>query len=335
MSPNPAVGACIVKDGRIVGEGYHQYFGGPHAEVNALKGLSVKDLKKATLYVTLEPCNHFGKTPPCTELIIEKGLKNVVVGVLDKNPLVSGTGIKRLIDSGVKVVTGVLEEELNQFYKPFFKHVTKNLPFVTLKVAQSLDGKNGVKGSKYLVTQKTLNYVHRLRYQSDAVMVGVNTVNIDNPRLDIRFYRKKPLKKVVLDYYGNINDEADIFKTGEEVIIYTCSEVAENLKRYKHVEVLKVGGKDGFVELNDVIVDLGRRGVVNLLVEGGSTLSFEMLKQRLVDRLILLVSPYIIGGTENIAFASEGFKSLSSAVSLEGYKLKRSDKDLIITKDLS
>lgn len=335
VSPNPCVGACVVNDGKIIGKGYHQFFGGPHAEVNALKNLSKNDLKNATLYVTLEPCSHFGKTPPCTELIIEKGIKNVVVGIMDKNPLVLGGGIKRLKEHGVNVITGVLEDKLAQFYKPFFKYITEKLPFVILKVAQSFDGKNGIKDAKYLVSQKTLGYVHRLRYSSDAIMVGVNTVNIDNPRLDIRFYKKKPLTKVVLDYYGKINARAELFKTEGRTLVYTSKRSIDRLKKLKNAEVVQVSGNDGYVNLQEVLADLAKRGVVTLLVEGGGTLSFEILKQKLVDRLVLLNSPYIIGGSNNIAFKGKGFTTLVSAVNLDGYMMKRSGNDLMIIKDFS
>ncbi len=333
VSPNPCVGACVVKDNKIISEGYHHFFGGEHAEVDALKKLSCDDLKGATLYVTLEPCNHHGKTPQCTEFILRSGIKEVVVGVLDKNPIVAGKGIKRLKSNGIQVTTGILEKELNDFYKPFFKFVTEKKPFVTLKVAQTLDGKNGVKKDRYLISQKLLKYVHRLRYLSDAVMVGVNTINTDNPLLNIRYYRKKPLTKVVLDYYGRIREDAAIFNSGEKVIIYTVSGGFKSLRKAGNVEIVKTSGKDGLIDINEVLKDLGKRGIANLLVEGGGNLSFNIIRERLADRLILLVAPYIRGGNDNIAFSGAGFESLQDCVKIDNYKLKRLDDELLLTKD--
>lgn len=334
VSPNPPVGCCIVKDNIIIGEGYHKVFGGAHAEVNALRNLSSQDLVGATLYVTLEPCSHYGKTPPCTELIINKGIKNVVIGVLDKNPLVSGKGVKRLEDNGIKVTYGILEKELNDFYKPFFKYIRENKPFVTLKVASSLDGKNGVAGTKYLVSEKTLNYVHKLRYFSDAIMIGVNTLNNDDPELNIRHYSKsKPLTKVVLDYYGKSMGDAKIFRGKDKVLIYTVEGNFSDILSKENIEIVRATGENGYLNINDVLIDLGKRGILNLLVEGGGTLSFSLLKENLVDRLILILTPYIIGGVKNIAFAGSGFANINDVLKLDGYTIKKLDKDLILMKD--
>lgn len=332
VSPNPAVGACVVKDSKVIGEGYHAFFGGPHAEVEALKNLSKKDLKGATLYVTLEPCNHTGKTPPCTDLIIEKGIKSVVIGVLDKNPLVAGSGIQKLKECGVKVLTGVLSDELEHFYKPFFKYIKTQMPFVTLKIAQTMDGKNGVDyGSKYLVSQKSLNYVHKLRYCSDAILVGVHTINVDNPYLNIRYHvKKKPLVVAVLDYFGKIREDANIFKNKGKVIIYNHYKTDRNNK----TEYVKVSGENGYLDLTEVMYDLGRRGIANLLVEGGGTLSFSLIKNKLVDRLIIFIAPYILGGERHIAFGGKGFLSLEEACRLENYSTKFLGSELVITCDL-
>ncbi len=334
VSPNPCVGACVVKDDVVIGEGYHRYYGGPHAEVEALKNLSNTDLENATLYVTLEPCNHYGKTPPCTELILQKGIKNVVVGVLDKNPLVNGKGVKRLQENGVNVITGIMERELAKYYKSFFKYAIEKKPFVTLKVAQSIDGKNSVSGTRYLVSEKTLNYVHKLRYISDAIMVGVNTINTDNPELNIRYCKKKKtLTKVVLDYFGRVRSDAKIFQSNAPVIIYTKKGEFSDIKKYKHVDIVKVEGKEGMLDLEEVFEDLANRGIANLLVEGGGILSFNMLKKGLVDRLILLVTPFIVGGKDNFAFNGEGFESLDQAINLTNFVVKRVDRDLILIKE--
>lgn len=334
VSPNPCVGAVVVdRKGNIISSGYHKYFGGPHAEVEALKNLDTNQLKTAVLYVTLEPCNHYGKTPPCTELIISKGVKKVVVGIEDLNPLVKGSGVKRLKDAGIDVIVGIMNEKLQDFYKPFFKYITKRQPFVTLKVAQSFDGKNSVKkGSKYLVSEETLKYVHRLRFYSDAIMVGINTILNDNPRLDIRYGRKKPLLKVVLDTYGKIPHNSNIFQSEGNVIVYTTNKKKQNNHSNEEVVYVRKDGK--YCNIDDVLTDLGKRGVQNLLVEGGSTLSYELLKRKKVDKLILIMSPYIIGGKDYLAFCGDGFESLKKSIFFEKYSLKRIGRDIIITASL-
>ncbi|MCX8034603.1 MAG: bifunctional diaminohydroxyphosphoribosylaminopyrimidine deaminase/5-amino-6-(5-phosphoribosylamino)uracil reductase RibD [Thermodesulfovibrio sp.] len=334
VSPNPCVGAVVVdKRGNIISKGYHKYFGGPHAEVEALLGLNKKDIKDSTLYVTLEPCNHYGKTPPCTELIIKKGIKKVVVGIEDKNPLVEGKGIKRLKEAGIEVIVGVIREKLSILYKPFFKYINTGLPFVTLKVAQSLDGKNSVReGNRYLVSEKTLKYVHRLRFHSDAIMVGINTILDDNPRLDIRYGKKKPLIKVILDTHGRIPEDANVYNTSGKVIIYTANR--KKVIKHENEEIVYVGKEGKHCNLKEVLTDLGKRGIQNLLVEGGGKLSYELLKSNLVDRLVLLLTPYIIGGKDYLSFSGDGFNSLKESIYLNNYNIKRVGRDILLTSDL-
>ncbi len=334
VSPNPCVGAILVdKEGNIISMGYHKYFGGPHAEVEALRNLDKKILKDATLYVTLEPCCHYGKTPPCTELIVSRGIRKVVVGVEDKNPLVMGKGVRRLREAGINVVVGIMQEKLEEFYKPFFKYITLKQPYITLKVAQSLDGKNSVKeGNKYLVSEETLKYVHKLRFYSDAIMVGINTVLKDNPRLDIRYGRKKPLLKVVLDTHGKIPINSNIFMTNGNVIIYTTN--IRKKKEHDNEEVVYIGKKGEYCNIQEVLCDLGKRGIQNLLVEGGGTLSYELLKDKLVDKLILILSPYIIGGKNYLSFSGEGFTSLDKSIFLNNYFIKKIGRDILITANL-
>lgn len=330
VSPNPAVGAVVVKGEKIIGRGYHKKYGGPHAEVFALEGLKKEDLEGATLFVTLEPCAHFGKTPPCANLIIEKGIKKVVIGIRDKNPLVSGKGIDLLKKNGVQIVEGVLEEELKKFYSPFFKFISEKRPFVTLKIAQSFDGKNSVdEGSKYLVSERTLKYVHRLRYESDAIMVGVNTVIFDNPALDIRYFnKKKDLLKVILDTNGRIRGDERIFNSRGDVLIYTANKSLLTKKLRAEIEI---ANKDGDkLDLNYILSDLAKKKIQNLLVEGGSTLSFEIIKKGLVDRLVLIIAPLIIGGEKYPSFGGEGFRNLKDAFFLKDYCLKRIDRDIIL-----
>ncbi|MCX7991311.1 MAG: bifunctional diaminohydroxyphosphoribosylaminopyrimidine deaminase/5-amino-6-(5-phosphoribosylamino)uracil reductase RibD [Proteobacteria bacterium] len=330
VSPNPPVGALIVKNNKIIGQGYHKKYGGPHAEVVALQGLNRKDLEKAILIVTLEPCSHFGKTPPCANLIIESGIKKVVVGVRDKNPKVAGKGIELLRRNGVDVKEGVLEDELRKLYAPFFKYIVEKTPFVTLKFAETLDGKNApLKGSRYLVSEKTLRYIHKLRFESDAIMVGINTVISDNPSLDIRYYhKKKDLLKVVLDTEGRLKGDEKLFKSRGDVLVYTASSKLK--EKGIPAETVVVDKADGRLNIETVMRDLGEKKIQNLLVEGGGILSFELMKNRLVDRLMVILTPYILGGERNLSVSGAGFKTLETAFYLDNYKTKKIDKDLIV-----
>lgn len=331
VSPNPPVGAVLVKYGKIIGWGYHKKFGGPHAEVFALKNFEKKDLEGAILFVTLEPCAHYGKTPPCTKLIVEKGIKKVVIGVRDKNPLVSGKGVEQLKKNGVDVVEGILKDELERFYAPFFKFITEKIPFITLKFAQTFDGKNRAKkGEKYLVSDKTLRYVHKLRYESDAILVSANTVLTDNPFLDIRhYYKKKDLLKIVLDTNGRLTGNENIFKSRGEVIVYTGNN--ELLNKNISAKIVVLDKDMGRLNLKNVLKDLGLMKVQNLLVEGGGRLSFELIHKNLIDKLIIILCPYILGGEDNLAVSGYGFETLKDAFYLENYNVKKIDRDLVIT----
>lgn len=336
VSPNPCVGAVVVRNHTVISSGYHKSFGGPHAEAEALKGIARKDIKSSALYVTLEPCSHFGKTPPCADLILKMGLSRVVIGLIDKNPLVAGQGVSKLREHGVKVETGVLSGALNDFYRPFFKHITTGLPFVTLKIAQSMDGKNSVKtGTKYLLSEKTLRHVHQLRFYSDAIMVGVNTVIADNPSLDIRYHdKKKSLTKVILDTHGRTPVNARIFNSEGAVLIYTAKP-GKNLNNHKNSEIVHVSQKDGRLNLKSVMKDLGARGIQNLLVEGGGTLSLSLLKDRLADRLLIFNAPYIIGGNAYSSFGDTGFESLKKSVRFNHYDIKRIGPDFLVKIELN
>lgn len=333
VSPNPPVGALLVKENKIISRGYHKRYGGPHAEVYALEGITKDDLKEAALFVTLEPCAHFGKTPPCAKMILEKGVKKVIIGIRDKNPLVSGKGIDILKSGGVEVIEGVLKEELESFYAPFFKYILEKMPFITLKFAQTVDGKNSpLKGQRYLVSEKTLRYVHKLRYQSDGIMVGVNTIFSDNPSLDIRYYhKKKDLLKVVLDTKGRLKGDERIFKSPGDVLIYTAN---SSLKEKKiSAEIVVVDKVDNLLNLKTILSDLAKRKVQNLLVEGGGILSFQLIEKRLVDRLIVIISPYILGGHRHLSVAGHGFITLEESFFLDKYTTKKIDRDLIISWD--
>jgi len=335
-SPNPMVGALVVKDGRIVGRGYHQKAGLPHAEIIALEEAGQKT-KNATLYVTLEPCTHFGKTPPCVDKIIQSRIKEVIVGMLDPNPLNNGKGIQILRQHNIKVKAGFLEQELKKINEVFIKYITKKMPFVTVKVAQSLDGKIATKtgDSKWITSDKSRSYAHRLRQNYDAIMVGVNTVLRDNPKLDVWFSKKQPVK-IVVDSQLSTSQDANIFSRSGTVIIVTISpepgrETENRQILSKKAKILEVKEKGGQINLKDMLKKLAQLEISDILVEGGGTLIGSLFDEGLVDKILFFMSPKIIGGKEAISSVmGEGITRIDRAIKLKSVKLKHIGEDFLI-----
>ena len=298
VSPNPLVGAVLVKDNKVIGEGYHEYFGGPHAEVNAIKNAK-GDVKGATLYCNLEPCCHtIKKTPPCTPLIITHGIKKVVISNIDPNPSVSGKGIKQLKEAGIKVVSGILQrkgEELNKF---FFKFIRSNLPYVTLKIAASKDGKITRKiGTQTQITnEKAQKFVHQLRAEYDAVLIGANTVKIDNPYLTVRLLEGRNPKRIILDGRLRSPVDAAIFSLSDndKTWLFTSLNPDKNLVsrfRDKNINVVQFKQCNKYyLELNTILKYLSDQGISSLLVEGGQNIFSEFIEKELFDEIILINS---------------------------------------------
>ena len=297
-SPNPMVGAVVVsEDGEIIAEGYHKRFGALHAERDALEKLDYK-ARGCTLYVNLEPCCHWGKTPPCTEAIIKAGIKRVVVGTLDPNPLVAGKGVSILKQHGVEVKVGVLEELCRKLNRGFFKWIRQKRPYVILKWAQTLDGKLAtLKGdSRWISSSVALRHAHRLRAFADAVLVGKQTALLDNPELTVRLCKGVSPVRVVLDERMELPLDLKLFKTPPKTILFACridDKKARALEE-RGVEVVEVKGNDG-VDLEEVLVQLGERGITTLLVEGGAKLLGSFIKRRLWDEIQVIVAPMILG----------------------------------------
>ncbi|MBM3246329.1 MAG: bifunctional diaminohydroxyphosphoribosylaminopyrimidine deaminase/5-amino-6-(5-phosphoribosylamino)uracil reductase RibD [Candidatus Omnitrophica bacterium] len=335
-SPNPMVGALVVKDGRIAGRGYHQKAGLAHAEVIALDEAGVK-AKGATLYVTLEPCAHFGKTPPCVDRIIKSQVKEVIVGMVDPNPLNNGRGIRILRQQKIKVQAGFLEDELKKLNEPFIKYITKRTPYVTVKVAESVDGKIATYSgdSKWITSDKSRGYAHRIRQDYDAVMVGVNTVLRDNPKLDAWFSKRQPVK-VVVDSQLSIPAGANIFSKNSQVIIVTLpsapGQETENRKILdKKAKILEVREKAGQINLKDAMKKLAQAGITSILVEGGGMLIGSLFDEGLVDKVLFFISPKIIGGKDAIsAVMGRGIPRIDKAIKLKEVKLKRIGEDFLI-----
>jgi diaminohydroxyphosphoribosylaminopyrimidine deaminase/5-amino-6-(5-phosphoribosylamino)uracil reductase len=339
-SPNPMVGAVVVKGGALVGRGYHHRAGEPHAEVLALHQAG-KRARGATLYLNLEPCDHFGRTPPCTRAILRAGIKRVVAGMRDPNPLVSGRGIRRLRRSGVRVEVGVLEDECRELNAPFRKYITTRFPFVTLKVAASLDGKVATQSgdSRWISSEISRKRVHRLRQSVDAVVVGIGTVLKDDPMLTARLaggIRRQPLR-VILDSGLRIPLHSRLVQTAGQYPTLVATTRAASLARRQRLAKAKVQvvmirrDSRGRVSLKELLRELARRGVASLLLEGGSTLNASALREGLVDRLLFFLAPKIIGGRRAPGiFAGEGALRVRDAQPLEILKLRRIGPDLMI-----
>ncbi|MFC1675354.1 bifunctional diaminohydroxyphosphoribosylaminopyrimidine deaminase/5-amino-6-(5-phosphoribosylamino)uracil reductase RibD, partial [Candidatus Omnitrophota bacterium] len=335
-SPNPMVGALIVKNGKIVGRGFHEKAGLPHAEIVALHQAGKKS-QGATMYVTLEPCTHFGKTPPCAEWIAKSGVRQVIIGMIDPNPLNNGRGVRLLKRKGLKVKTGFLENRLKEQNMPFIKYITKGLPYVTVKVGQSLDGKIATRtgDSKWITSYDSRARAHRLRSDYDAIMVGVNTVLRDNPRLDAWFLRKD-LVKVIVDSQLSMPHKANIFSQKSKVIIVTmpvpAGQETENRKMIEErAQVLEVKQKAGQINLRSMMKKLAQQEITNIIVEGGGTLIGSLFDEGLVDRVLFFISPKIIGGKEAISSVmGQGISRIDKAIKLKDIRLKRVGEDFLV-----
>ncbi len=304
-SPNPMVGAVVVKDGRIIGRGFHAKAGGPHAEVVALQEAG-DEARGATVYVSLEPCSHYGRTPPCVDRIIEAGISKVVVAMLDPNPLVAGRGIEKLRAAGIETEVGVLEKRAKRLNEVFIKYITTELPFVLIKMAMTLDGKSAtITGdSRWISGEGSRAYVHHLRDEFDAVMVGIGTVLKDDPRLTARLPEgggKDPIR-IIVDSRGRIPLTAKVLnldspaKTMIAVTKKAPQDKVEQL-RGKGIEVLVLPAvRDDKVDLRELLRELGKREIASVLVEGGGNLNWSLLDAGLVDKIVFFIAPKIVGG---------------------------------------
>ncbi|MFL0269081.1 bifunctional diaminohydroxyphosphoribosylaminopyrimidine deaminase/5-amino-6-(5-phosphoribosylamino)uracil reductase RibD [Candidatus Clostridium radicumherbarum] len=303
-NPNPLVGAVIVKDGKIIGEGYHEVYGSSHAEVNAFKNAS-EDVKGATLYVTLEPCSHYGNTPPCANAIAEKGIKKVIIGLKDPNPLVAGRGIKILQDNGIEVITGVLENEGRKLNEIFLKYITTKLPFCIMKTAMTLDGKIATHtgDSKWITGELSRKYVHRLRHRMAGIMVGIGTVLTDDPMLNTRLDNEEgsdPIR-IIVDSSARIPLEAKALNlSSKAVTIIAATEKADKEKlkalEEKGAEIIITPLKNNRVDLSFLMKSLGERKIDSILLEGGSKINYAALEEGIVDKVNAFIAPKLIGG---------------------------------------
>ena len=334
-SPNPAVGCVIVRDGAVVGRGWHKQAGTPHAEVHALK--EAGELAAGSdAYVTLEPCAHFGKTPPCAKALIAAKVARVYVAMVDPNPLVAGAGIEMLREAGIKVETGLLEKECRELNRPFIKWIQTKLPYVVLKSALTLDGKcataNG--DSRWVTSDQARREVHRLRGRMDAIMVGVGTVLKDDPQLTCRVPGGKDPLRVVVDSTLRMPLHAALLGVHSfaGTIVATCSRDAAKVQALcsRGAEILSCKESEGRVDLADLFGKLGALGVQSILLEGGSHLAGAALRAGLIDSCLIFLAPKFVGGAGMGLFAGEGVALMGDAIRLEGMTVKRVGVDLLV-----
>lgn len=338
-SPNPLVGAVVVKGRKIIGEGYHQRAGMPHAEVIALAEAKEK-ARRATLYVNLEPCVHYGRTPPCVDAIVKAGLSRVVIATPDPNPLVNGQGIRLLRQAGIKVDCGLLQKEAERLNEFFFTYHQQQRPFVILKWAMSLDGRTSTDSgdSRWISNQASRQYVHQLRSQVDAILVGVETVIRDDPSLNIRLkgYRGRQPKRVILDYYLKIPLTARCVakKNGGEAWVITSKETeVEKIRSLtkQGAKVICLSGRGGKIDLKRVMELFFREQILSVLVEGGRRVAGSFIRQKLVDKIVAFVAPKIIGGGKITSpLVDWGVKAISDSVQLKNIEIKIFNADVCI-----
>jgi len=333
-SPNPAVGALLVKGGRIVGRGHHVRAGAPHAEVMAIRDAAAR-ARGADLYTTLEPCDHVGRTPPCSLAILEAGVRRVFSGSADPNPRVNGRGIRRLRRAGVEVETGVLREHCDALNEPWFRFITTGRPHVTLKVAATLDGRIATASgdSRWVTGPEARAHVHRLRDAVDAVLVGAGTARADDPRLTARLPGGRgcdPIR-VVLDSRLELPMTLRLFRQRSKAATLVAHVAgAPPAKPPRGVEYLRCRARRGRVDLGDLLLRLGERGVTTLLVEGGAEVNRSFLEAGLVDQLLLFVAPKIAGG--GIPWlGGEGPARMAEALPVHDMHVRRVGRDLLFS----
>ncbi|MBI3605820.1 MAG: bifunctional diaminohydroxyphosphoribosylaminopyrimidine deaminase/5-amino-6-(5-phosphoribosylamino)uracil reductase RibD [Nitrospirae bacterium] len=340
VSPNPLVGAIVTRRGKIVGSGYHQKAGGPHAEVIALQKAGDK-ARGGTLYLNLEPCCHTAKrTPPCTEAILKSGIKKVVVAMADPNPEVNGKGMAILKKEGIGVKSGILNQEAEILNEVFSRHITTGLPFAALKIAATLDGKIATASglSRWITGEKAREAVHRLRNQYDAILVGKGTVMADDPELTVRLPQKSNRRpvRIIVDSDLAASPQSRVFhlREGERVIVATTRRAEDSRKKKmeeRGVEVLRIEEKEGRVSLPSLFRRLAKMGMTSVLIEGGGRINASLLNEGLVDKIYYFIALKLMGGEDSLsAIGGASPASLSSLPHLKKTKITRVGEDILV-----
>lgn len=333
VSPNPLVGAVVVQQGAVVGEGYHVYKSKEHAEAVAI-GHSGKSGAGAALYVNLEPCSHYGRTPPCVHRIAEAGLSDVFVATRDPNSLVGGSGISWLRDKGIRVHLGLCREEATRLNEKFFHFVSTGRPFVLLKLALTLDGKIAARSgeSLWITGSDARKRAHRLRYEYDAVLVGINTVLKDDPSLNVRWIRKKPIARIILDSTLRTPPDARLFSVSDPVIIFYSDQVAENRIQALtgKAKLISVGKREERLDWEQVLKHLKTERITSLIIEGGGQVAASALRAGIVQKISFFYGPKIIGSAGIPGIGDLGIDHLQQALTLRDARLRRLSQDFFI-----
>jgi diaminohydroxyphosphoribosylaminopyrimidine deaminase/5-amino-6-(5-phosphoribosylamino)uracil reductase len=332
--PNPNVGAVIYKNGEIIGKGYHKFFGDFHAEIHALNEAG-ENAKDAIMFVTLEPCSHFGKTPPCVDAIIRAGIKKIFIAMKDPNPLVSGEGIKKLKSKNIEVEVGILDSRAKKFYEEYSKRFSKKNSYVVLKYAMTLDGKIATPtgDAKWISSEKSREWVHKFRTKFDGILVGVNTIIRDNPELSSHSKGKNPIR-IILDPELIIPINSKVIKDElPTVIIYSNKKDTQKIQQImkQNKFLLYIKSKDGLIDFKKIIEELRRISIFSVLIEGGGLTSWTALKSGVVDEIVSFVSPKIIGGQNAITpVEGEGVKDISKAIKTKITHFEKIGEDILI-----
>lgn len=340
-SPNPLVGAVIVKDGRIIGEGYHGYYGGNHAEVEAINNAS-ESVEGGTIYVNLEPCSHYGKTPPCAKRLVEEGIVRVVAAIYDPNPKVAGKGFGILRDNGIEVEVGLMEKEARELNEIFIKYITEKIPFVYLKYAMTLDGKIAtITGdARWISNEKSRQEVHKLRNKVGGIMVGIGTIISDNPSLNTRIVegddKGKDPTRIIVDSHCSIPVNSKVLHLESDArTIVAVTRQADHHKikavQATGAQVLVIEDRNDRVDLASLFKVLGNRGIDSILIEGGGELIYSAIETELVDKVQVYIAPKIIGGAKApTPVAGKGVTMMKEAIELKNIKRKVFDEDIMI-----
>ena len=338
VNPNPMVGAVIVKSRKIIGKGYHCAFGRAHAEINALG--CAQAVKGSTMYVTLEPCSSFGKTPPCTRAIIKAGIKKVIIAAKDPNPLNNGNGIRELKKNGIVIEKGLMEKDARELNEKFFTYHEKKRPFISVKCAMTIDGKiAAISGaSKWITGKKARDYGHLLRHGHDALMAGINTIKTDDPLLTARFNKKmrKPYI-VIVDTRLSIPASARVIKNAARNKLIIVTTEKSSLKKKKKlikqgVEILEVSAKGRRVNLPMMAKKLYYMGITSILVEGGGEIIYSLLREKLADKIYFFYAPKILGGrAAPTSIEGDGIKDINKAIKIKDLTCSRIGEDVLFT----
>lgn len=334
-SPNPVVGCVIVRDGVVVGEGWHRKAGTPHAEIHALTEAGPR-ARGADVYVTLEPCCHHGRTPPCADALVDAAVGRVIAGMTDPNPKVMGQGLARLQEAGIPVIVGLLEQECRRLNEPFIKHVTTGLPLVTCKTAMTLDGRiaTATGDSRWVTGERSRRCVHRLRERSDAIMVGVGTVLADDPLLTCRLPGGQDPLRVVVDSCLRTPPSAKVLAPHSDAATLIAALPGNDAARFAldeaGAEILTCSAANGGVDLHELLLKLGSRGIQSVLLEGGGTLAGAFLRQGLIDRFLFFLAPKLVGGDGPGPFAGAGIERMAEAHGLTISRVARFGDDILV-----